>query len=235
MSECVPRHGHSRRTTRYSSFRGHTCSFNSTEDLYTLYGLTKGMDWNECRFQVASGGMATLPPKLCAVKEKEVGSTGKMQNPFAGLLASVSAHSGGGAPRRSQSTETSGGGRNAVDKVQSWTSPLKHGAVGKEMASSGDTLISHALKAVELHQAGAELQKVVAFLSGVVLAGMSHANNQVRRGHREIRQKATSSFSDSFSFPWNPRHHEKPRYGSCPSVDAEYYVDSHTFCYDSHT
>ena len=80
------------------------------------------------------------------------------------------------------------------------------------IAIKNGNLMSHALRGVELHQASAQLQRAVAFLGGVLLAGVSQATQHVARSGHRLRRNATSSFSDSFSFPWKPRHRERETY-----------------------
>lgn len=81
--------------------------------------------------------------------------------------------------------------------------------VGDGIGIKNGNLMSHALRGVELHQASAELQRAVAFLGGVLLAGVTQATQHVARSGHRLRRNATSSFSDSFSFPWKPRHRER--------------------------
>ena len=116
------------------------------------------------------------------------------------LLASISSN------RADSESRGSGVGREQGSLSR------RHGGVDSTRSSKtkydsvDNILTSHALHRVEIHRAGAELQKVVAFVGGMLLAGVSKAQHQVERSKHHL---VSSSFSDSFSFPWKPHRVEK--------------------------
>lgn len=116
------------------------------------------------------------------------------------LLASISssgpdANSRGSGVGREQGSVS----RRHAGMDSTRSSKIKYDAVD-------NVLTSHALHRAEIHRAGAELQKVVAFLGGMLLAGVSKAQHHVERSKHHL---VSSSFSDSFSFPWKPHRVEK--------------------------
>ncbi|KAI8113632.1 hypothetical protein M9435_003628 [Picochlorum sp. BPE23] len=117
------------------------------------------------------------------------------------LLASISSSGPEGNSRASAGVgrEQASVSRRHAGMDSTRSSKIKYDAVD-------NVLTSHALNRGEIHRAGAELQKVVAFVGGMLLAGVSKAQHHVERSKRHL---VSSSFSDSFSFPWKPHRVEK--------------------------
>ena len=145
--------------------------------------------------QRAENGLQTITYGLS--NTKEYGNRGL-------LLASISsARSDSGDPK----AKTSGVGEigleargNALAGAQSMRSKMiKRDALDHAIES-------HALHGGELEKATSEIQRVAAFMGGLLFAGISKAKQHVEKSRKHL---VNASFSESFSFPWKPQHHEK--------------------------
>jgi len=121
------------------------------------------------------------------------------------LYASVSSRGG----KNTEGGDPDGGRRNGVGYGFRPGGGRMEGDAGARMSREKKRVQSHALRpGGPTGNAGTEIQRVVAFVSGLVLAGVSQAKQHVSAGRRQV----TSSFCDSFSLPWKPIHRERQTY-----------------------
>eukprot|EP00889_Picochlorum_renovo_P000295 jgi/Picre1/27325/NNA_000294.t1 len=104
------------------------------------------------------------------------------------LLASISSS---GPEANSRASAGVGREQASVSRRHSTrSSKIKYDAV------VDNVLTSHALNRGEIHRAGAELQKVVAFVGGMLLAGVSKAQHHVERSKRHLQWSDLTFYHD---------------------------------------